>query len=75
MKIEVLEDRLSSDGYTLVQGDSLQVPDDVGAKWCSKGWAKDVAGVIETGERVVLNAKLNVTGSKVVVKSPELGVK
>lgn len=52
MKVKVTEEVLRSDGYNLVDGDTLTVPDEVGTKWCGLGWAEDVDGNIETGERV-----------------------
>jgi len=60
MKIEILENRLSSDGFVGELGDRFTVPDEVGAHWCSLGWAKDLSGQVATGERVVINASLNV---------------
>jgi len=73
MKIEALES-IKSDGYVLTAGDSLTVPDEIGSVWVKAGWAKDVAGGIETGERVVLNAKLAVDSVKMVVKNTNVGV-
>ena len=73
MKIEALES-IKSDGYVVTEGDAMTVPDEVGAVWVKAGWAKDVAGAIETGERVVLNAKLAVDSVKTLVKSPTVGV-
>lgn len=74
MKIEALES-IKSDGYVLDAGDVKQnVPDEVGAVWVNAGWAKDLEGNIETGERVVLNAKLAVDSVKMVVKTPVVGV-
>ena len=63
MKIEILEQRLSSDGYVGEKGDRLTVPDEVGAKWCALGWASDLAGVVPTGERRVIDARLDVNAS------------
>jgi hypothetical protein len=60
MKIEILENRLSSDGFVGELGDRFTVPDEVGAHWCSLGWAKDLSGAVPTGERIVINAALNV---------------
>lgn len=60
MKVEILENRLSSDGFVGELGDRFTVPDDVGAMWCAAGWAKDLSGQVTTGERVVINAALNV---------------
>jgi len=59
MKIEALE-TIKSDGYVLVEGDSINVPDSVGSAWCAYGWARDVAGSIPTGMRRVLDARLDV---------------
>lgn len=74
MKIEVLES-IKSDGYVLDAGDvKHNVPDDIGAVWVKAGWAKDLDGVIETGERVVLNAKLAVDSVKHIVKATNVGV-
>jgi hypothetical protein len=60
MKIEVLEARLSSSGYHLVQGDSLEIPDEIALRWLKAGWARDVSGQVPTGTRRVLNATLEV---------------
>jgi len=62
MKIEALE-AIKSGDYVLTAGDSITVPDDIGAHWCKHGWAKDVAGVITTGERRVINAVVNANPS------------
>lgn len=60
MKIEVLENRLSSDGFSGELGDRFTVPDNIGSKWCALGWAKDLSGSFPTGERKVINAELYV---------------
>ena len=60
MKIEILENRLSSDGFHGEPGDRFTVPDDVGARWCNLGWVKDLSGAVPTGERKIINASLNV---------------
>lgn len=74
MRVEALES-IKSDGYVLDAGDVKQnVPDEVGAVWVRAGWAKDLDGGIETGERVALNAKLVVDSGKTVVKSATAGV-
>jgi hypothetical protein len=62
MKIEALE-AIKSGDYILTAGDSITVPDEIGAHWCKHGWAKDVAGVFATGERRVINAVVNATTS------------
>jgi hypothetical protein len=64
MRIECLEPRLLSDGYALTEGDLITVPDEVGARWCALGWARDAAGVVPTGERRVLDARLSVQGAQ-----------
>lgn len=58
MKIEALE-AIKSDGYVLDAEDTKTVPDDIGARWCAAGWAKDLAGVIQTGERKVVRVEVN----------------
>jgi hypothetical protein len=73
MKIEALEG-IKSAGYVLIAGDSITVPDEIGTLWVKAGWAKDVAGTVETGERVVLNAKLAVDAVKMVVTNTNVGV-
>lgn len=60
MKVEILENRLSSDGFTGELGDRFTVPDDVGARWCKLGWAKDLSGEVATGERKVIDARLDI---------------
>lgn len=60
MKVEVLENRLSSDGFLGELGDRFTVPDDVGSKWCKLGWAKDLSGEVATGERKVIDARLDI---------------
>jgi hypothetical protein len=57
MRIEALED-IKSHGLRLTAGDVVTVPDDAGAAFCAAGWAKDTAGVVATGERHVLNARI-----------------
>lgn len=54
MKVEILEVKLSSDGFNGEQGDRFTVPDVVGATWVSAGWAKDLSGALQTGERKVV---------------------
>lgn len=64
MRIEITEKKLKDSGYDLVEGDTITVPDEVGAKWCGLGWARDTEGNVETGERVVRGAKLEVDNVK-----------
>lgn len=59
MKIKVLEERLSSDGFLGEKGDVFTVPDHIGEKWCGLGWAEDVAGQCKTGERCVRSVTVN----------------
>lgn len=73
MKIEALES-IKSDGYLLDPEDIKTVPDDVGARWCAAGWARDVSGAVATGQRKVLNAKLAVSSVTLAVKSSTVGV-
>jgi hypothetical protein len=60
MKVEILENRLSSDGFVGELGDRFTVPEDVGIRWCGLGWARDLSGAVATGERKVINAELKV---------------
>lgn len=69
MKIEALE-TIKSGGFVLDAGDvKSNVPDELATLWVKAGWAKDVDGNIETGERQVLNANLTVTSVKTVAKA------
>jgi len=71
MRVEALE-RISSDGYSLEKDDVLTVPDEIGAAWCRNGWGRDTAGVVETGERRVLDARLVVDNSTLGHKATNL---
>ncbi len=51
MQVEILEEKLSSDGFSLQKGDKITVPHEVGVKWCGHGWAKDTSGAVKTGAR------------------------
>jgi hypothetical protein len=69
MRVEILEERLSSEDSTgrhhlLGKGDIVTVPDDTGAEWCSNGWAKDIAGAVATGERRTDGATVTPTNAK-----------
>lgn len=69
MQVEILEERLSSDGFNGCAGDRFTVPDEVGARWCAAGWAKDMSGNVPTGERnikpVTINPKKSGNAQKV----------
>lgn len=69
MKVEILEQRLSSDGFVGEFGDRFTVPDEVGKIWCKHGWAKDLSGEVATGERKVINAKLDIENISQSAKS------
>jgi len=47
MQVEFLE-RVGSKG---MKGDRKTVDDETGIRWCMAGFVKDMAGVVETGER------------------------
>lgn len=52
MKVEILEETgIREAGLLYVHGDQVTVSDEFGEKWCGAGWAKDLAGNVETGER------------------------
>jgi hypothetical protein len=57
MLIEILEVVKSGD-YICAAGEVREIEDETAKKWCARGWARDPAGVVPTGARVVLNAKL-----------------
>jgi hypothetical protein len=72
MKIEALES-IKADGYILDAEDVKTVPDEVGAKWCALGWARDMAGEVPTGERQILNARLVVDRGVLTTKASTVG--
>lgn len=52
MKVKILEETgIREAGLLYPHGDQVTVPDEVGEKWCGAGWAEDLAGNVETGER------------------------
>lgn len=57
MKIEILEANLNDmdantgECHSWVLGDVAEVSDEYGARLCSFGWARDIAGAVPTGER------------------------
>jgi hypothetical protein len=63
MKIEALES-IKSDGYVLDVEDVKTVSDEIGMKWCAAGWAKDLSGAVQTGERKVVRVEVNVDSVK-----------
>lgn len=84
MRVEVTEDVLrdnyedktaeTSRHYDHVKGDTLTVPDELGQKWCRLGWAKDLDGIVPTGERkpgpeIILEVQDHTLG----VKAPQPG--
>lgn len=54
-RIEALEP-IKSDGHVIEAGDRVTVPDEVAARWCAAGWARDTTGNLATGERRVVRA-------------------
>lgn len=59
MKVEILEKTgIREAGVLYAHGDQVTVADEVGERWCGAGWAKDLDGNVETGER---RTDLNVT--------------
>lgn len=56
MKVEILEEggvkhAIDDELKSFSHGDVVTVPDAVGEYFCGLGWAKDVDGNVETGER------------------------
>lgn len=72
MSVEVLEERLLSDGFELRIGNRVNVPDEVGQRWCALGWAKDLAGKVATGERTTQNITINPKKLKVQQAATEV---
>ena len=56
IQVEILEDSLKTQvggvPINLSKGDRVKVDDAIAEYWCSLGWAQDVDGKVETGERV-----------------------
>lgn len=57
MKIEMLEDVLHG-REQFSEGEVRLVDEDVGQYFCSNGWANDLEGKVETGERRTDHATL-----------------
>lgn len=71
MRIEALES-IKSSGYVLDAGDIKQsIPDEIGSAWVASGWARDLDGVVQTGNRVVLDARLTIDPTIHVSIAPE----
>jgi hypothetical protein len=68
MRVEITEKKLKDAGYDLVEGDTLTVPDELGADWCGRGWAKDTEGKVATGERIVQGATVRADSAKHVAR-------
>lgn len=64
MRVEITEKKLKDGGYDLVEGDTITVPDELGAEWCRHGWAKDTDGKVPTGERIVQGAEVQPKSAK-----------
>lgn len=62
MKVEILEETgIREAGILYPHGDQVTMPNEVGERWCAAGWAKDLDGNVETGERRTdLNVRLDV---------------
>ena len=58
---------LKSRGYHLSPGDTITVPDEIGAEWCARGWASDADGLVPTGERKPGAQRLNPASVKAEV--------
>lgn len=71
MKVEILENKLSSHGYYAEIGDRLTVPEEVGIDWCKNGWAKDLSGLISSTDRVVADVTINPIDMSITVSGEE----
>jgi hypothetical protein len=74
MKFEALGP-IKAAGYVLDAGDvKVNLPDDIGAAWCARGWGRDLDGIVPTGERVVLDGRLSIHPTVFSVSAPDAGV-
>lgn len=62
MRVEALEN-IRSENFSLTKGDIITVPDELGARWCAMGWAKDTSGAVPTGERSTAPREISVAGA------------
>lgn len=62
MRVEALEN-IRSENFSLTMGDIITVPDELGARWCAMGWAKDTSGTVPTGERSTTPREISVAGA------------
>lgn len=62
MRVEALEN-IRSENFSLTTGDIITVPDELGARWCAMGWAKDTSGTVPTGERSTAPREISVAGA------------
>ena len=71
MKVEILEKRLRAKDREAVPvkvldleaGDIVTVSEATGKRWCALGWARDVSGEVQTGERKPGAVKLDIHNS------------
>lgn len=62
MRIEALEN-IRSENFSLTKEDIVTVPDELGARWCAMGWAKDTSGTVPTMERSTAPREISVVGA------------
>ncbi len=67
MKVKILEETgIKHAGVSYQHDDEVTVDDHVGAMFCANGWAEDLAGEVETGERRTdQNVTLSVDDSEI----------
>jgi hypothetical protein len=79
MRVEIAEERLkdtdteSGQTYNLGKGDVITVSEMTGRRWCENGWAKDLDGNVETGQRVPGVRALNVKNAKITGTASTIG--
>lgn len=49
MKIEIIVDKVKEGREVFLEGDIRTVPDEMGRRMVGAGWARDLAGEVETG--------------------------
>jgi hypothetical protein len=72
MRVKITEKRLRDGGYDLSEGDTITVPDELGATWCGHGWCEDVDGKVKTGERRVVGAELQPAKARHAARATEV---
>ncbi len=75
MRVKILEKTgIREAGVLYPQDDQVTVADEVGERWCGAGWAEDLAGNVETGERRTdVNVTLSVDDGEIGHEAEAVG--